>query len=660
MGKGDQQVDTNTAPYWTSILDDIQARSTWNKMDDEIMKRRSMERSRKRPYPGAPNPVVPIIDETCDKKTDQEISMILNSPRVAHFIPIGDTTQETALKAGKAFDTFLRHVIRFRPQKEEGVDMKNERGFSISKVVMKDDIRFGVIPTFITVDCKDCIVPSDTKVPVSENAERITYVLRFSERDLIERKDEKGWSNVDELIEMFGQKRAAESEERPVTGTISSYDDDNTLEVKEKMMGISASDYKLDNYVIWEVFHYATQWDVDQDKANREEDDPRISVGDRCVSYISPDFPGFALKVMPWKFEAVTREMTQEEEQNEILDALKENRDPVFREIEIEPERERLWESIQHRYSYRDQFWYNSWGIGRKVLDNQITATAMKKKKLIWADFATNPMFKQTGDSNQQTAKIAPGGFLPNGLDFAQMPVPPSTFDFDIDSEKRDAANRVGAGDSIFSGNVTESRSLNKTATEVRAETANRGLVTSASADRFNEPDHELYSMLWAHLKRLKVKLPIIENTQFVGFADDEIYEGEYIITPASSAKTLDPDTQFLKSKEALALALELKDLVPVNVLEGLSMVLNQHDPDFAQVVLGDPNAEGPNGQPPIYTMLQQIQETMTQFAEELQRNNQEDEAIAKLAVENSEEIEKIKVQDEQERISNQNREPSN
>ena len=128
------------APYKWHIEQDLQGRKTWNEKDNLIIKRRLGERSTTSlPYPGAPNPIVNIIDDTVRIQTDTEISMIMNAPRLAYFIPIGDVPPEKAREAELAFDTLLRHYMNSRRRKEEAVDTKNARGFAVCKVIFEKD-----------------------------------------------------------------------------------------------------------------------------------------------------------------------------------------------------------------------------------------------------------------------------------------------------------------------------------------------------------------------------------------------------------------------------------------------------------------------------------------------------------------------------------------
>ena len=350
----------------------------------------------------------------------------------------------------------------------------------------------------------------------------------------------------------------------------------------------------------------------------------------------------YLLKIIPWKEDDVYEPITdQAEVVRENIVALKAGRQPQTMRLVQEGD-DKAWPYIQHRYQNTSLYWYDVRGLGWKCIDNQIIATNLKKKKLIWSDFSTNFMFENTGTgTDQQTFKIQPGARIPPGWKPAQLPQPPQNLDFDIDQEKRDASQRAGAGGNLYSGDVTQSRKLQKTATEVRTETAKASMLSSASVDRFNDADRYLFAMLWEDLKRLRVPLPIIEQNVFKGNASDEIYDTEWIIVPAASQKTLDPDHQFLKDQEAFSYAMQFKDIVGVRVHEGLKHVLSRHDPNFAEQVLQDPEQQD-GALPSVYAVLQQLSQALQIQQERDRQHDEELEKVEKLAIENSEKIEDV------------------
>jgi len=630
MDETDATPKDNICPYLQEILDDINARSEWNTKDDTIIEYRMGKRGRKNyPYKGAPNPIVNILDDVTSQKTDAEISMQMNAPRLANFVPLSsDCPTDIAFKAAQGFDTYLRHVLRFRMKKETLTDTKNLRGFSVSKVIRTEHPRFGLIPDFEPVDPKDVIVPVDTKVPVSRKAERMAFILRLSKRELKGKKS-RGWNHISEVLDRLSSDTKSDS-----YSSDSTHDEQSALKVKQRMIGINTSDYAHNTIIFYEVFHYATEWDVKQSKNGT------LKEGEKCVSYVCPDVPEFAMKVIPWKIKEIVQ-MSPEEAMNETINARGEGRDPQT--VKIVYKDEKPWPGIQNRAENKSLDWYDTWGVGHKCLDNHLIATRLKKKKLIWTDYISNPMYEDDGSGdNELNFMPGPGKSLPKGKSFAQLPNTPGQIDFDIDAEKRDASQRAGAGQSMYSSEVSSRRKLEKTATQVQSENAQNALMSSASVDRFNDPDVDMYEMLWEDLKELQVELPIIHNDKFGGFMPLEVYNYDFMIIPATSQKHLNPELQFQSNMQAFQFATGYMEQTPMRIHEGLEYILSGRDPFFADILLQDPKEKGAGGEPPVYVLLEQILNMIKQMGADGQQRDKEIEAGLKLAEENSDSIMKI------------------
>tara|TARA_R110000822_G_C15334655_1_gene495035 strand:+ start:1363 stop:3312 length:1950 start_codon:yes stop_codon:yes gene_type:complete len=638
-------METGYAPYFELIQQDISDRQTWNNKDNLILKRRLGERPKTSlPYPGAPNPVVNIIDDNTSQRTDVEISMIMNSPKFAYFLPIGGTEQKLASQAQQGFDTLLRHFMNYRSRKEQSVDTKNARGFSIDKVIREEhvDIPGGVLPAFETIDPKDIIVPSNSKCV--QKLERIAHVIRMSRREfedtgkpVTERNvTMRGWKHTEKILERL--QESSGSSDDSYNG-----DEDNTISVTERLIGINASNFRDNQIVVWEVAHYATEWDV-----KNAPSDIDLKVGERCLSYIAPDVPNLLLKIRPWRLPDIIEELSIEDAEKEIIAAVEEDREPVLVRT-TRAEGVRPWPYIQHRFENRSPFWYDSRGIGHLVMDNHLTATGLKRRKMIYADYTTNPMFENSGDGVQEANfRFRPGGVMPKGLTMAQLPQAPASMDFDIDQEKREAGQRSGAGNSQFSGQAQENRKLQKSATEVNAEMAIASTLSSASVDRFNDADRELFRQIWEECAKLEIELPIIEAGKPPSVMSKDAYQGKYVIVPAASEKTINPDVQAVKNQQLLDWAAQYIPMgVPIDIAEGVQHVMDQANSNLSAVVSMDPTAEGPQGQPPIYQTLQQIVAQLSQTQQIDQEQAQNIEAIGKLAMENSQQIEKLDSQDE-------------
>jgi hypothetical protein len=255
--------------------------------------------------------------------------------------------------------------------------------------------------------------------------------------------------------------------------------------------------------------------------------------------------PDTILFAVPWKtadVPAQTRPMTQQEYVMENIRALKSGEAPQSQVTVAAavPGKDKKWPVNQHRFEGRNRVWYDSRGLGHLLMDNQIYATAIRNAEAVWWDFAKHPMFVGDGteDANQTNIKIKPGAKVPRGLSAFVMPTPPGQFGFVSDREQRLASARSGAGSSQYSAQVSESRKLEKTATEIQSQNAQQSLLSSASVDRINSPEARLLQMIWDNNRELRPKLPMIEGDKFSGNMEPSDYDYDFIMVPAASAKS--------------------------------------------------------------------------------------------------------------------------
>jgi hypothetical protein len=252
-------------------------------------------------------------------------------------------------------------------------------------------------------------------------------------------------------------------------------------------------------------------------------------------------------------------------------------------------------------------------------MDDQIAATAQQNGKLTMIDYYQLPLFKGANGRASTNISYEPGSFLPDGVEAVQMPTVPAQFDFDIDSHKRAAARRSGSvGMYEFSDQLAVSRKVQKTATEIQSENQRGTMVSSASVDRFNAPWCEVYMQLWEDLKRLKIPLPLLGEQNFAGTMDLSIYEMPFLIVPASSAKTMNPDAQFGRDTAAFSfLAEQLLPLgVTINAEAAASDILANWDAFKAKRWLLPPNVPGPHGEQPVYKTLAELTQQIQMIAQ--------------------------------------------
>lgn len=618
-------------PHFDLISEDLKGRAEWSNILDEIQKRRLCERpkKKKKPYSGAPNFVEPIVDDIVNEKTDQESSMLHNAPRVAHFIPLApDVPDEIRAQAEQAFDGYMRHVVGMGPKVEEALDTKNALGFSVLKVHRDQDPLWGEISTFSKRDNKDVIVPTNTKD--IQKSERICDVYRLNIRQLLAKKA-RDWRNLSELYKTVTEQ---ETQEDRIAG------EQTELTATELLGGIDTTGRQNKNWVIWEVYCYADQWVVDQDWTGE------IAKGDKCVVIFCPLAPMIVLNIFPWRDE--DQPFSEQEKIAVLRQNQEQGKETDFSKL-VHRGKPRPWPFVQCRYSYRSSYYYMARGIGHKNMDGQIAASALTNGKYTILDYAMNPAIE--GDiANPGNYKAEPGSRLPKGASFADPPQVPQAIDFSLDAIKRDSARREKvAGLDLFSGQATQRRQLQKTATEVESRDAKLDVASSASVDRFNLPWRVLFQLVWDDLGRIGRPIPIISAKKYKGVMDTAIFKIPFMVVPASSSKTMNPSIQFRRSQTAMGFLLGVAQAgVVIDFQRGTELVMNHLDPDFAAEVVLSPEQAGPQGQPPVYTQLDKIMQALRVLSEKVGQNDQEIESALKLADENAGRLEEAEQQMEQ------------
>ena len=133
----------------------------------------------------------------------------------------------------------------------------------------------------------------------------------------------------------------------------------------------------------------------------------------------------------------------------------------------------------------------------------------------------------------------------------------------------------------------------------------------------------------------------MISGDQSYGVMDLSVYQYDYIIVPAASQKTLNPDLQFMKWRDAFMFAIGNLQLVPnMNVEAELRRGLSMFDPQLMQTLMIDPNKAGPAGQPPIYRLLDGINKAIGQNYQIDEQQQKELESTMKLAIETADKLE--------------------
>lgn len=589
-----------------SVLKDIGARSEWVKKQTEIIKRERCYRTKKktRPYPGAPNFVEPIISDAVREKTDQEVTMLLNAPLLAHAVPISpvDPALWSPLKSQieRAFDSYLRYVIRIRRKIEQAMHKKNLHGFAVVKQVRKfNRLLQQTIPDVEVCDVLDVVAPPDTSE--IEDADRLTFILRPTEREL--RVNAKpvsegglGWQNVEEII----QKCKVDAEDKGRKEDWAS-----GAETMQEISGVTTS--RGCSYVVmWEIYTYATKDDVDAKAGIKE--------GERIRVVLSPDLPNMPAVKQPWRDPDTVERLSGDDEVKEMQAALAEGRGPVlYKNVRGA---ERPIPAAQCCFEESDPLFHSKRGGGELCMDDQIAATASTNAKATMVEYYQTPML--TGNArNPSAVSFEPGSVLPEGLNFATMPNVPSQFDFDINTRRAMAGRRMGAQSQYNYSTDMGARKLQKSATEYKGEEQRVVQVSSCSVDRFTEPLARVFQMLWDDLRRMKLVFPLIGiGAEGYEQAPEDMYTSKVLLIPAANSKTFNPDVQFERGVRLTGYCMDLaKAGVAVNLERVGRDTLTMLDARTTAGYILDPAQAGPQGQPPIYQTLDQIQQQIQQLA---------------------------------------------
>lgn len=560
-----EETDKTTHRLRQAVLDDLEARSEWNRRDDEILRRRLGKRplQKTRPYLGAPNFVEMIVDDAVREKTDQEVSMLFNAPRVACVAALATLPGDMRQRIEAAFDSYVRYVIRARRKIEQAMDTKNARGFAFIKNVRTyNELLDADVPDIEVVDNKDIVIPADTTD--IRHAERICHIIRLTEREFLERAEARGWRNAQDVLDKAKtEQRSGESE-------------NDSFDTTKDLIGLTTSAHA--KYVIvWELYHYATEEDVAE--AERHGFDPEIQAGRRCVTTFCADAPELPLAKMAWKEADTDEPLPPEVQQAEIAMAQAEQRPPIL--TQPVSGKDRKWPVSAPRFEERSAYLMDSRGGGHLCMDDQIAATQLRNMQATMAEFYLTPLFKRTvGHSNSANVSFEPGSVLPEGVEPAVMPQISPQFQFDINDRRATAARRLGAsGQYNYSEAVGSRRKIEKTATEVDTEQMRAASMSSTSVDRFNEPLADCFQMIWEDIVRMRLNFPIIEPNRAPVPFESAGLKGKILLVPAGSAKTLNPEVQLQKSMMLVQFLSAFAPHVPMDLKAQLQSVLANYDP---------------------------------------------------------------------------------
>lgn len=568
---------------YDKVCNDITNTGRWRARDKEIVRRRMGDRPliKTRPYKGAPNFVEMIIDDVVREKVDQEISMMMNAPRICHAVPLAQISPEQRIQIELAFDSYLRYIIKVRGRLETLMDCKNARGFGVAKQTrVYNEILKTPVPDFVVRDIRQVFVPADTNH--SSKAYRIVDAYTLSKGELKARKNSKGWKNVEYILEHAHK----EGEDASTGGKTDASEDTN--DITKRLVGLNTSK-GCEYFVIWEAYHICTE----EDFADAKVWDPEIRVGNRMVTVMCPDCPAHFLDRFAWKEEDQMVDLSPDEQ---LLAQAEQaiNGVPAMMQKRVVGS-DRPWPLVQPRHENRGEGWYDCRGIGHLCMDEQIAATQVRNMEATMMEYYQTPMTETAvGGQNSGNVSFEPGSSLPPGHKWATPPQIPNNFSF-LNNQFRATASRRGgaAGQYNYSTNVGATRKVEKTATEIDSENSRAVQVSSASVDRFNEPVGDLFQLIWEDMRRMRLQFPIIVPGQAAKPFDVSLYDAPIVMIPAANSKTLNPEVQLGKSIAAANFILPMAGQLPVELRQVAQTVLANYDPIMTAGWIGDEQAQG-------------------------------------------------------------------
>lgn len=552
-----------------AIIGDVEDRKEWYDRVSKLEKRRLGERKKRKtqPYAGAPNFVIPLIDDMVRARTSQEISMLLNAKNISFFLPMSTGATQFVQQVEGAFTWYLRIMLKVRSKLEVILDKKNNIGMGLAKLIESDEIMPEAnrrLPDFEEVSPFDLIVPYETKI--NRMPERMVHVIRLTERELRERAISKKWKNIDEII-----KRARQNQQEPK-------DDQEKYRERDDTVGVVTNPSTLDYYVIWEIYHWRRKGTDNKLFDNKPEDVSQKKYGgaEKWVTIMAPD--AHDVEIMDYRYG------------------------------------EEKFPFIQFRYENRVDKWYDTRGIAQLLVDEQIYATQSKNMKATFLEYAGKPLFsgKQTNSGN---ISFTPGSILPEGMTAVQPPRIPSQFDYDINQSYAWSEKRVGASQqSLSTQDPKRGKGGVKTATEVNAAQNIAQQFSSDAIERFNDPLQNLFQMIWEKLRVKQILFPYVVNDQ-PGVVAAEFYRERFMLVPAGNSNTANPMFAYQQLMTILPYVMQSPLAKHYEILAHLVSFV---DPKLVNQFLYNPNQT--QGQlPPIVQQVQGMAQQLQQLQQVIQ-----------------------------------------
>ena len=562
------------------ITSDLSDRQDWETEQQRWRRERLNEDQRKRlPYPNAPDLREPLIDDQIDAVKAQQMATLFGSRTLATFIPLDPAALQHHRKAEEAFDNILRFSSTFRAQIEQAFDYCAERGFALLKLCVEDREDGGSYPSVEAWDPLDVVVPTATKRLA--DADRVCFILRYTEREFRAVGTKARWQNVEEVLAKVKDGNHGKSGSSSDKG------------VMRSSMGTKTLPSNQQQVEVWEIYHWMS---------------PTAGANPRKYRLITcPDAPDLAISHQAWEWPAVSQDVQTADPMSGM---------PMMQTVDVTPAMPRRWPVAYLPFENRGGGrYYDTRGIAKKISDMQKEATAYRNGKAVVMYYACKPFvsgprgimasFKwQPGEQLPADAKLVP----PMGVD----PI----FDYSTDMTRQAAARRVGAPFGALSS--TSNKRDTKTATEVSVTADLFTMQSSVSVERFGDSLAELFAIMWDHL----VHNPDgIRTVSEAGYAEvpREILQAKYQIRCGVTGKMANPDLMFrflTALQQPLALFPQVAQFV--KGAEMANFLFDLVDPKLTDRLIVKTDEAGPAGQAPIEQQVMQLAQVVAQMRQYL------------------------------------------
>lgn len=379
---------TPSRELFENMNKDLETHTKWKKTREEYTRLRLKHNVRRRlPYPGAPNFVVPIIDDVITRTTALQNRVLWGPKYLAFFKPMGPGAYEFKEKAERAFHLLLSALVNVRRTFSMAFDNQNEMGISYLTVTTNDKAYeriYGIkeiLPDLEFTHPYDLVFPANTKS--LQNSFRYVRIVKYNRDNFRLMGRKLQWRNVEKVLAKAHSKDQDGSETSGYHYRINT----QPVEITD------------DQIVVHEGYYH-----------NKE--------GQKRFIQYAECLPDDFLKDSPWKWQ--------------------------------DSDVERRWPTVDMPREDRAPGLYDSRGLAELSEDNQKAATALKNVQGQVIDYIGIPT-TSGGNAMTIGKFLRPGGNLPEGVTINAPPELPQFFGTLMDTERREAARRSGSDSGAIS-----------------------------------------------------------------------------------------------------------------------------------------------------------------------------------------------------------------